>query len=95
MDNASSATTDPDEWWQHAKCLGMNAEFFYPSRGESLKAPIAVCKTCPVSEECLEWALDNGEKHGIWGGMSERRRRTIRSGRRRTAAAAARLRLAS
>jgi WhiB family redox-sensing transcriptional regulator len=31
-----------------------------------------------VREDCLEYALANGEKFGIWGGMSERERRRIR-----------------
>jgi WhiB family redox-sensing transcriptional regulator len=45
-----------------------------------------------VREDCLEYALANGEKFGIWGGMSERERRRIRRQRAlaRAAAAAAR-----
>jgi WhiB family redox-sensing transcriptional regulator len=31
-----------------------------------------------VREDCLEYALANGEKFGIWGGMSERERRRVR-----------------
>jgi WhiB family redox-sensing transcriptional regulator len=34
-----------------------------------------------VREDCLEYALDNGEKFGIWGGMSERERRRLRRAR--------------
>jgi WhiB family redox-sensing transcriptional regulator len=44
-----------------------------------------------VREECLEYALSNGEKFGIWGGMSERERRRLRRARalaRRAAAGA-------
>jgi WhiB family redox-sensing transcriptional regulator len=44
-----------------------------------------------VREQCLEYALANGEKFGIWGGLSERERRRIRRQRalgvRRTATA--------
>ena len=36
---------------------------------------------CVVREDCLEYALANGEKFGIWGGMSERERRRIRRAR--------------
>jgi len=34
-----------------------------------------------VREDFLEYALDNGEKFGIWGGMSERERRRLRRAR--------------
>jgi WhiB family redox-sensing transcriptional regulator len=44
-----------------------------------------VCRGCEVREQCLEYALINGEKFGIWGGLSERERRRIR--RQRTIAA--------
>jgi WhiB family redox-sensing transcriptional regulator len=50
-----------------------------------------VCRGCVVREECLEYALSNGEKFGIWGGMSERERRRLRRARalaRRAAAGA-------
>lgn len=30
-----------------------------------------MCKGCVVREDCLEFALQNGEKFGIWGGLSE------------------------
>ena len=44
---------------------------------------------CVVREDCLEYALQNGEKFGIWGGMSERERRRIRRQRALARAAAA------
>jgi WhiB family redox-sensing transcriptional regulator len=31
-----------------------------------------------VRDECLEDALRNGEKFGMWGGVSERERRRFR-----------------
>jgi WhiB family redox-sensing transcriptional regulator len=34
-----------------------------------------------VREDCLEYALANGEKFGIWGGLSERERRRLRRAR--------------
>jgi len=40
-----------------------------------------VCRGCVAREDCLEYALDNGEKFGIWGGMSERERRRLRRAR--------------
>lgn len=42
----------------------------------------AICQTCPVQPECLEYAVANFERFGIWGGLTERERRGIK---RRTA----------
>ena len=50
-------------------------------RGASTREAKEVCRGCVVREDCLEFALDNGEKFGIWGGMSERERRRLRRAR--------------
>ncbi len=68
-----------DQGWQmYANCLGVDPDLFFPERGASTKEAKAVCKGCVVREDCLEYALANGEKFGIWGGLSERERRRIR-----------------
>jgi WhiB family redox-sensing transcriptional regulator len=56
-----------------------NPEIFFPSAGdtESLKAAKALCNICPVIAECLEYALGNNERYGIWGGKSTRERLLI------------------
>lgn len=38
----------------------------------------AVCRRCPVVDECLKWALESGQDAGVWGGMSEGERRTLK-----------------
>lgn len=72
------------DWYEHAECRGPQALFF-PERGESTKPAEEMCSRCPVSVECLAWALDHGEKFGIWGGASERERRRMRRGWERVA----------
>jgi len=67
-------------------CRGSDPDLFFPDRGESLEAAKALCAGCAVRDECLEHALRNGERFGVWGGTSERERRRIRR-QRRTAAA--------
>lgn len=66
------------EWMADANCVGIDAELFFPQRGESTKQAKEVCRGCDVQAECLAYALNNGEKYGIWGGLSERERRRIR-----------------
>lgn len=75
-------------WRLSAACRGMDAEVFYPQRGDSTAAPKSVCRGCLVSEECLEFALANSEKFGIWGGVAERERRKLRRLRLRALAVA-------
>ena len=53
-------------------------DLFFPERGASTREAKEVCRGCVVREDCLEYALANGEKFGIWGGLSERERRKIR-----------------
>ncbi len=60
--------------------------FFYPPRGASLVAVKKFCAQCPVQHDCLEYALHHRERHGIWGGTSERERLRILKARRATAA---------
>lgn len=65
-------------WETFRNCADVDPDLFFPERGASQKEAKAVCKGCVVREDCLEYALANGEKFGIWGGLSERERRRIR-----------------
>lgn len=65
-------------WMDVAECKGMDADLFHPARGGDTYAAKAVCVECLVRVECLEYALANNEKVGIWGGTSERERRALR-----------------
>lgn len=73
-------------WRNLAACRGMDPDLFFPERGDlyTAQAAQAVCGTCPVAAECLEFAIEVGEKIGVWGGLSgndlrkEKRRRARR-----------------
>jgi len=72
---------DRNGWREHANCKGINPNLFHPEQGGSgrdVDAAKAVCSVCTVRQECLDYALDNYEMFGIWGGTSERQRRRIR-----------------
>jgi WhiB family redox-sensing transcriptional regulator len=66
------------DWFNQGECLGVDPELFFPERGASSREAKACCTACPVRQQCLDYALDNSEKFGIWGGLSERQRRQIR-----------------
>lgn len=77
-------TTEPDtSWMPRGACRGGPTEVFYPARGESADAAKEVCRCCPVKLRCLNYAMAMNEKHGVWGGRSERQRRTMREEGRR------------
>ena len=66
------------EWQDEANCLGVDPDLFFPERGASTREAKEICRGCVVRPDCLEFALVNGEKFGIWGGLSERERRRLR-----------------
>ena len=86
MGSAENDLDDEASWQADANCLGVDPDLFFPERGASTKEAKAVCRGCQVREDCLEYALANGEKFGIWGGLSERDRRRHRRARRQEAA---------
>jgi WhiB family transcriptional regulator, redox-sensing transcriptional regulator len=67
-------------WQKQAACLGLDPDLFFPDRGDMdrVREAKAVCGRCPVRSACLDYALKAGEKHGIFGGKSERERRQMR-----------------
>ena len=81
MQRITTKLLQPVEWQTHARCTEVDPEIFFPERGGSSKAARAVCADCSVRAQCLEYALNNKEQFGIWGGTSERERRRLRKER--------------
>ena len=65
-------------WQDRALCAQTDPEAFFPEKGGSTREAKKVCRSCEVRAECLEFALENDERFGIWGGMSERERRRLK-----------------
>jgi len=65
-------------WQERALCAQTDPEAFFPEKGGSTREAKRVCLTCEVRDECLEYALANDERFGIWGGLSERERRKVK-----------------
>lgn len=72
-------------WRQRAACRGVDPDIFYPSSDEEAEEAKAICRVCPVREACLEYALVNRERDGVWGGATERERRRMIRQRRKSA----------
>jgi WhiB family transcriptional regulator, redox-sensing transcriptional regulator len=70
--------TDAQSWQEQALCAETDPEAFFPEKGGSTREAKKICTGCEVKAQCLEYALANDERFGIWGGLSERERRRLR-----------------
>jgi WhiB family redox-sensing transcriptional regulator len=69
-----------EQWQDRALCAQTDPEAFFPEKGGSTREAKRICQGCEVKSECLEYALHNDERFGIWGGLSERERRRLKRG---------------
>ncbi|MEC3977449.1 WhiB family transcriptional regulator [Amycolatopsis sp. H20-H5] len=70
------------EWPESAACRDEDPELFFPVSdvgpgARQVEQARAVCARCPVQAQCLRHALDSGLDHGVFGGTTERERRTL------------------
>jgi len=78
------------EWRAAGACRSADPELFFPiaqgsAADRQISTALRVCAGCPVRQQCLDFAMQSGEAHGIWGGTTadERIRARRRSVRRR------------
>lgn len=79
----------PAAWMLDADCARTDPETFFPDIGMSNKRAKAICETCPSKAPCLQWALDNNEQYGVFGGTSRADRQQIKLAELRAAEVAA------
>ena len=78
-------TSVVDTWQDSSACRGPNSSVFFPPthyerRDEKLareREAKTICGLCPVWRQCLQYALEIREQHGIWGGKTELERRRM------------------
>lgn len=68
-------------WKAQAECLNVGPEIFFPTSSNSEEA-LKYCNRCVVKAECLDYALENNDFFGIWGGMDIDQRRAEERRRR-------------
>ncbi|WP_055569123.1 WhiB family transcriptional regulator [Streptomyces atriruber] len=72
-------TAEPGLAWQEqALCAQTGADFFFPEPGSSVREAKDICRMCDMRTACLEYALNNDERFGVWGGLSEKERYALR-----------------
>lgn len=81
--NMRAGPEEQGDWRFRANCADEEPELFFPT-GTSGPARLQieeaklVCRSCDVREKCLEWALENNQDWGVWGGLSEDERRALK-----------------
>lgn len=71
------------DWRDLAACRDADPEGWFPVGNDGpaliqVAEAKTVCRGCPVREACLDWAMTHPDTHGIWGGLTEGERRTLR-----------------
>lgn len=74
----------PREWQAVAHCRGMDPTLWFPANGSSSAEGKAICATCPVTADCLAFALAHHERLGVWGGLTYRERCALQAAQRIT-----------
>ena len=85
---------DQRAWLTGAACRQHDPELFFPISASGaaisqLARAKKICGRCPVAGQCLEYALETGQRFGVWGGTTDEERRTIRRRRQHRARARA------
>lgn len=72
-----SIITAPPKWVEQAVCASADPETWFPRVGENdtVRTAKRICSTCPVRQQCLDLAIKNGERVGVWGGLTRNERR--------------------
>ena len=60
-----------ERWREQAPCQYVDPRIFFPESKhvDAYDEALAICQTCPVRSECLQHAMDNHERYGVWGGQ--------------------------
>lgn len=77
------------DWRDRAACLDTDPETFFPAGAtgpalELIERAKQVCAGCDVSSHCLEYALGTHQDDGVWGGMTEDERQSLRRQRQQS-----------
>ncbi|EST35235.1 transcription factor WhiB [Streptomyces roseochromogenus subsp. oscitans DS 12.976] len=71
-------TPADDTWRAQALCAQTGPDFFFPEPGSSVREAKRICAMCELRPACLDYALANDERFGVWGGLSEKERLALR-----------------
>lgn len=64
-------------WIARARCRGLDLTDFFQRNQHTARGALAICNSCNVRSECLQYAIENDMDYGVWGGLTERQRRAV------------------
>jgi len=67
--NLPVAKMPMSDWVDKADCKNVPIEIFFPNQGGSTQLARRICATCPVRQQCINYAIANHIEYGVWGGM--------------------------
>ncbi|WP_030560772.1 WhiB family transcriptional regulator [Streptomyces aureocirculatus] len=77
--HSDTTVTEPElAWREQALCAQTGPDFFFPEPGSSVREAKRICRLCAMRPACLAYAIDNDERFGVWGGLSEKERQSLR-----------------
>lgn len=65
-------------WMSEGICAQIDTEHFFPELGQTSTVARKICGGCPVRVKCLNYALDEEIRDGIWGGTTGKQRYALR-----------------
>jgi hypothetical protein len=65
-------------WARQASCAGENPDIFFPPKTSPGTEAREICQRCPVRQDCLDYAMRADIRYGIWGGLDENERHSLR-----------------
>jgi hypothetical protein len=75
----------PELWMRDARCADVeDPDLFFSGMPEDIAKAQAICKECPVRLLCASYAIENNAEGGVWGGLTEADRKTIKASKRRS-----------
>lgn len=66
-----------ESWYKEGSCRNADPELFFPERGASTREAKAICRTCPVIEDCLNFFVKHEQEYGVWGGVLQHSRKVL------------------
>lgn len=70
-------------WLTEARCRTEDPELFFPVGNtgpavDQIEQAKTICRECKVVNHCLEYAIKENQDNGVWGGLSEDERKSLK-----------------
>ncbi len=73
------ALVNTEPWTVDALCAQVDVgDLFFPDKGANPRQAKQVCQACPVTAQCLDYAMATRDNYGIYGGLTPRERMRLR-----------------